>query len=110
MARPLAQKLGAPCLPHVLRRTQQEQSQTVLDASARRRNVAGAFALASSMGGRVLLVDDVYSTGATVAACAALLRQSGAEVCVLTLARAVLDPDTAVSRRQGCESPERPSA
>ena len=61
-----------------------------LSRSARRRNVAGVFAPGARVPSRIALVDDVYTTGATVAAGASALRRGGARrVEIVTFARAI---------------------
>ena len=76
-------------------RRRRTPSQGGLSATARDRNVRGAFAIANGRGPevsdrRVLLVDDVFTTGATVGECARVLRRAGAAgVDVVTLARVV---------------------
>jgi ComF family protein len=90
LARPLARRLGATVAP-ALERRRRTETQASLSPSERRTNVVGAFALrrgADVRGKRILLVDDVLTTGATVGAAASVLRQAGAShVAVLTLAR-----------------------
>jgi ComF family protein len=77
----------------VLERTRPTPPQTQLSRSQRRANVRGAFDVAHAKrlaGKRVLLVDDVYTSGATVMECARALRRGSAKtVDVFTLARAV---------------------
>jgi predicted amidophosphoribosyltransferase len=74
----------------LLVRTRQVVRQTGLSLRERRRNVRGAFGAAGRPAPRVVLVDDVYTTGATVAAAASALRAAGArKVDVVTFARAV---------------------
>ena len=66
------------------------ERQRNLPRAERRRNVAKAFAGKGAAPARVCLVDDVYTTGSTVGACAAVLRREGARrVEVVCLARAV---------------------
>jgi len=91
----LGRQSGIPVLPDLLHRRRRTPSQGRLSATARRRNVAGAFSVRlprrpEIAGRRVLLVDDVLTTGATAEACArVLLREGAAAVDVLTLARVV---------------------
>lgn len=87
LARPEGPVVGADWLV----RRRRTPSQGKRNATARRRNVAGAFALRrgrSVQGKRVLLVDDVLTTGATLSECARVLLRAGAvRVDALTLAR-----------------------
>lgn len=89
LARQVARRRGIPVL-RALRRARATQSQTGLSNTRRRKNVTGAFRVRGSFNGaRVLLVDDVMTTGATGSACAAALKAAGAgSVTLLTLARA----------------------
>jgi len=89
LARPLAQAWQLPLQPGWLRRLRDSAPQSQLDAAERRRNVRGAFlADTAVLGRRVLLVDDVVTTGSTARAAAkALLAAGAAQVSVLAAAR-----------------------
>jgi ComF family protein len=81
--------LALPVRPRWLARTRATGPQTDLGAVERRANVRDAFAAVSAVAGRhVVIVDDVLTTGATVAECARVVRAAGAvRVGVLTVAR-----------------------
>ncbi len=91
LARYLSRGVGIPCEAEALRRQRDTASQVGLTYTERDQNVRGAFGVRhpqSVRGKTVLLIDDVYTTGATAKACAQVLRRAGAErVNVYTLAR-----------------------
>ena len=85
----VARRIKKPCWPTALRRVRWTGSQTRLRGAARRGNVSGAFAARRALPDRsLLLVDDVFTSGATVSACASALKEAGARaVFVVTAAR-----------------------
>lgn len=98
LARHVAALSGKPFLSSTLLRIKPTSRQVGLSARARQQNVRGAFAIAPGreadiVGKRVVLIDDVYTTGATVAAAARRLKKAGAsDVTVLTFAMAISGP------------------
>jgi ComF family protein len=89
LARELGRRWELPVAP-LLRRTREGPRQRGLSQADRRANVRGAFAGVGRIETRVVLIDDVYTTGATANAAASALRKAGARrVEVVTFARAI---------------------
>ena len=90
LAAAVAGRLGLGVRTDVLRRTRATHTQTALTPDERRSNVAGAFAATRARGLRAVLVDDVFTTGATLLAAAEALSAAGAEqVEAVTFGRAI---------------------
>lgn len=94
LARALGERVGARVEEGALVRVRETRTQTALGPAQRWTNVQGAFAVAGGLAGaKVAVVDDVLTTGATLAACAAALAAGGAgEAGAVTFARAAV-PD-----------------
>ena len=89
LAAELGRRWELPVLP-LLRRAAGVPRQRGLSLAERRRNVRGVFQATAKAPGSLVLVDDVYTSGATVSAAASALRKAGARrVEVVTFARAV---------------------
>ena len=90
LAQALGGQTGHAVAPLALRRTKRTPPQKGLSPAGRRRNVAGAFAARGPAPDRVLLVDDVATSGATLLGCAGAMRRAGAqEVAAVALARVI---------------------
>lgn len=97
LARALARRTGLPLLPDALVRTRATLPLASLGAAARAEAVRGAFAVrpgreAALAGRRVLLIDDILTSGATCGACAGALREAGAAGVDVLVAARVPDP------------------
>jgi len=93
LAARLAKATSIPMNQRLLERVKPTPTQTHLTREERAANVRSAFALRKELnlqGQRFVVVDDVFTTGATTSACARALRKAGAvEVCVWTVARGI---------------------
>lgn len=100
LARVLANEVGMTLCGDILARERNTPSQVGLSRAARRENVKDAFRCSAQLQGEaVLLIDDVFTTGATLEACARALHMAGAgRVSAYTLLRAVPRYDHALAR------------
>ena len=102
IARSLSHLAGLPLLPGLVRRKRATRRQVGLSADARGRNVAGAFiaapdAVARLKGRRVVIVDDVITTGSTVKAVTLALKRAGVDkIDVIAFARVVVGVETPI--------------
>jgi ComF family protein len=91
LAKHLSAATKIPLHNKLLRRVLPTATQTLLTREQRAKNMRGAFAVRDGIklaGEKIVLVDDVFTTGATTSACAKVLRKAGAgDVCVWTVAR-----------------------
>ena len=81
LAEEIARGLSLPCAPWLVRRRRRTRPQTELSPTRRRQNMRGAFSVRRHRdlaGARVLVVDDVMTTGSTCSACARTLKRGGA--------------------------------
>ena len=96
IARRVAKEFHVPCISNALSRKKDTKQQAMLHKGARRKNVHGAFALSNKealFGKRILLVDDIFTTGATMREAAKMLSSSAASVTACVVARTAAKND-----------------
>ena len=76
----LAKKLGVPCRKLLIKGANNKRQSSIDDREERKRNVSGVYRLATKdalVGKRILLVDDIVTSGSTISECAAVLKGAG---------------------------------
>lgn len=88
LAKSMSKLYGVPCLP-TLKKIQWKKPQTSLSKEKREKNVKGTFkAIREKMPEKIILIDDIYTTGATIKECAKILKKAGIKnISGITLAR-----------------------
>jgi len=92
LSRSISRRLGIPLMAKNLIKVKKTEPQVLLSQARRLRNLNGAFAVKKTSvfkNKKVLLLDDVYTTGTTIKKCAIPLIKAGADVVAMTLARSV---------------------
>ncbi len=91
LGRFLSRSINKPLMLDALIKTRNTKLQTAVSGKERRANLRGAFSISNNISGlRLLLVDDVITTGATVRECAETMKRAGAqEITVVALARSM---------------------
>jgi len=117
IAAPMARLLRLPCEPSALTRVRPRPNKLILSRGERWKSVRGAYQAADHpsakrlKGQTVLLVDDVFTTGATLDSCARALRKAGAaKVIGITAARVIYRMDVGSQRREPLENEPSVSA
>jgi ComF family protein len=80
IAKALAKKLGVPCRKLLIKGVNNKRHSSIDDREERKRNVSGVYRLATKdalVGKRILLVDDIVTSGSTISECAAVLKGAG---------------------------------
>lgn len=93
IARPIALTLGIPIVSNVVKRIKETRSQVNLNREERFKNLQSAFSANSAklLNKKVLLVDDICTTGATISSCSKTLKGAGcSEIYCLTIARTLI--------------------
>ena len=90
LAKPLSNHFKIPFRDDIMLNTNIRPSQTKLLKEKREKNVAGIFRAKEDLSGkRIILIDDIFTTGSTVSACSSALREKGAEIItIVTLSKA----------------------